>query len=71
MCWTSSRVGHHHMQTNNVNKTRAPHKQLEAKTNRTSLPFGNIKRTSQHDTQNVKTHNRTTVDQHGSHQKRE
>ena len=39
----TKRVGHHHTQTNtnNVNKTRGPYKQLEAKTNQTSLPCGN------------------------------
>ena len=45
--------------TNNINKTWALLQQLEVKTNWTSF-YAEIERTSQHGTQNVKTHNRAT-----------
>ena len=78
-------VGHHYMQanTNNVNHTCAPLRPTGGKDEPSIVFYAEIVTTSQHGTQNVKIHNKTTLkiknlintdpakkhDQHGPRQK--
>jgi hypothetical protein len=78
-------VGHHYMQanTNNVNHTWAPLRPTGGKDEPSIVFYAEIVTTSQHGTQNVKIHNKTTLkiknlintdpakkhDQHGPRQK--
>jgi hypothetical protein len=57
MCWTPLYASKH---KKTFIRHSPSHKQLEAKKNRNIVVIRKVPQTSQHRTQNVKTHNRTT-----------